>query len=138
MKIYDVMTTQVTISSPDDSLQEAARLMEEHDFGLLPVGENDRLVGMLSDRDITVRAVARGLAPETCTVREVMSLDVKYIYDDDSIEEAARNMSKLQVRRLPVLNREKRLVGIVSLGDLALKKHKPAGEALSSISQPGG
>lgn len=138
MKIHDVMTTQVRISSPDDTLQQAAQLMEECDFGLLPVGENDRLVGMLSDRDITVRAVARGLDPGNCTVGEVMSPDVKYIYDDESIEQAASNMSKLQIRRLPVLNREKRLVGIVSLGDLALKKHKPAGEALSSISQPGG
>jgi CBS domain-containing protein len=137
MNVNEVMTRSVVISSPDDTLQDAAQLMEECDCGLLPVGEDDRLVGMLSDRDITVRAVARGLPPDRCKVREIMSDEVKYIYDDESLEDAARNMGQLQVRRLPVLNREKRLVGIVSLGDLALNTRKPAGEALSSISQPG-
>jgi CBS domain-containing protein len=136
MEIGNVMTRDVKIASPEDTLQHAAKLMEKNDFGLLPVGENDRLVGMLSDRDITVRAVARGLAPDRCKVRDVMSRDVKYVYDDESIEDAARNMSDLQVRRLPVLNRSKRLVGIVSLGDLALTEPEPAGDALTSISQP--
>jgi CBS domain-containing protein len=136
MEICNVMTRDVKIASPEDTLQHAAKLMEKNDFGLLPVGENDRLVGMLSDRDITVRAVARGLAPDRCKVRDVMSRDVKYVYEDESIEDAARNMSDLQVRRLPVLNRDKRLVGIVSLGDLALTEPEPAGDALTSISQP--
>jgi CBS domain-containing protein len=136
MEICNVMTRDVKIASPEDTLQHAAKLMEKIDFGLLPVGENDRLVGMLSDRDITVRAVARGLAPDRCKVRDVMSRDVKYVYEDESIEDAARNMSDLQVRRLPVLNRDKRLVGIVSLGDLALTEPEPAGDALTSISQP--
>ena len=136
MEICNVMTRDVKIASPEDTLQHAAKLMEKNDFGLLPVGENDRLVGMLSDRDITVRAVARGLAPDRCKVRDVMSRDVKYVYEDESIEDAARNMSDLQVRRLPVLNRDKRLVGIVSLGDLALTEPDPAGDALTSISQP--
>jgi CBS domain-containing protein len=90
----------------------------------------------LSDRDIVIRAVARGLAPDRAKVREVMSTEVKYVYDDDSVAEVARTMSDLQVRRLPVLNRDKRLVGIVSLGDLAVNEPKPAGAALSSISQP--
>jgi CBS domain-containing protein len=137
MNISEVMTRDVRVASPDDVLQTAAQLMEENDFGILPIGENDRLVGMLSDRDITVRAVARGLAPDRCKVREVMSEDVKYVYEDDSVEEAARNMSELQVRRLPVINRDKRLVGIISLGDLAVSEPEPAGDALSSISQPG-
>jgi CBS domain-containing protein len=101
------------------------------------VGENDRLVGMLSDRDITVRAVARGLAPDRATVRDAMTTDVKYVYDDESVDDVSRHMSELQVRRLPVLNREKRLVGIVSLGDLAVKDPSDAGDALHSISQPG-
>ena len=101
----------------------------------LATGENDRLVGMLSDRDITIRAVARGLAPDRAKVREVMTTDVKYVYDDESVDDVSRNMSSLQVRRLPVLNREKRLVGIVSLGDLALKEPEPAGAALRSISE---
>jgi CBS domain-containing protein len=128
------MTSDVIIASPDDNLRRAAQLMESNDFGLLPVGENDRLVGMLSDRDITIRAVAKGLGPD-CKVRDVMTSDVKYVYEDETVEDAARNMETLQVRRLPVLNRDKRLVGIVSLGDLALRDADDAGEALQSISQ---
>lgn len=137
MNINEVMTRDVKIASPDDTLQDAARMMDENEFGLLPVGENDRLVGMLSDRDITIRAVAKGLSPERCKVRDVMSEDVKYVYEDETIEAAANSMSELQVRRLPVLSREKRLVGILSLGDLSLNREKSAGEALHSISQPG-
>lgn len=136
MNIQEIMSTDVHIASPNDTLQIAAQIMDEHDIGLLPVAENDRLIGMLSDRDITIRGVARGLAPAACEVREVMSPDVMYIYDDESIEDAARNMSNLQVHRLPVLNRDKRLVGIVSLGDLALTEKRRAGNALSGISQP--
>ena len=135
MVINEVMTRDVKIAAPTDDLQHAAQLMEKDDFGSLPVGENDRLVGMLSDRDIAIRAVARGLSPQECTVRDIMSGDVKYVFDDESIEDAAKMMGQLQVRRLPVLNRDKRLVGIVSLGDLALTKTKPAGDALKSISK---
>jgi CBS domain-containing protein len=135
MHVNEVMTRDVTIASPSDSLQRAAQLMEQEDFGSLPVGENDRLVGMLSDRDIAIRAVAQGLSPTACTVREVMSGEVKYVFDDQTVEEAARLMGTLQIRRLPVLNRDKRLVGIVSLGDLAVSKAKPAGDALKSISK---
>lgn len=136
MNINEVMTRNVRIASPNDTLKAAAQMMDESDFGLLPVSENDRLIGMLSDRDITIRAVAKGLSPEHSKVRDVMTSEVKYVYDDESVEDAARNMSELQVRRLPVLNREKRLVGIVSLGDISLSKEKTAGEALNSISQP--
>jgi CBS domain-containing protein len=135
MEVRKVMTRDVKIASPDDTLQRAAQLMSEGDFGILPVGENDRLVGMLSDRDIVVRAVAKGKAPNQCYVRDVMSHDIKYIYEDESLEDAARNMSLLQVRRLPVLNGDKRLIGIVSLGDLALKSTKPAAGALKEVSQ---
>jgi CBS domain-containing protein len=136
MKIREIMTREVRVASPDDTLQIAAQLMEKEDFGALPVGENDRLVGMLSDRDMVIRAVARGLSPQQCKVREVMSTEVKYVYEDESVAQVARNMSELQVRRLPVLNRDKRLVGIISLGDLAVTEPKPAGDALKSISQP--
>ena len=135
MLISEVMTRDVKLASPTDSLQRAAQRMEADDFGSLPVGENDRLVGMLSDRDIAVRAVARGLSPTECTVSDVMSSDVKYVFDDQTVEEGARLMGDLKVRRLPVLNRDKRLVGIVSLGDLAQTKAKPAGDALKSISK---
>ena len=116
------MTKDVKVVSPKDTIKKAANLMEEKDCGSLPVGENDRLVGLITDRDIALRAVAKGKAPDTCTVREVMSSGVKYVFDDETTDAVADSMSKLQVRRLPVLNHEKRLVGIVSLGDLARKQ----------------
>jgi CBS domain-containing protein len=121
MQVREIMTKDVKIVRPDDTIQRAANLMGEVDCGALPVGQNDRLVGVVTDRDITLRAVARGNAPNQCTVRDVMSPSIKYVFDDETLEDAAQKMSQLQVRRLPVLNREKRLVGIVSLGDLALK-----------------
>lgn len=136
MDIREVMTPDVVIASPDDTLQHAAEMMVDIDAGVLPVGEKDRLVGMLTDRDITVRAVAAGKTPSECKVREIMSPEIKYVYEDESLEDAARNMSELQIRRLPVLNRDKRLVGIVSLGDLALKKKSTAGDALKGVSRP--
>ena len=135
MYVREVMTPDVVIASPEDTLQRAAEMMIDIDAGVLPVGENDRLVGMLTDRDITVRAVAANKQPSECKVREVMSPEIKYVYDDESIEDAARNMSSLQVRRLPVLNREKRLVGIISLGDMALKKRSDAADALRGVSR---
>lgn len=136
MNISEVMSRDVRIASPKDTLQHAAQLMKDIDTGVLPVGENDRLVGMLTDRDITIRAVAQGKVPATCQVREVMSPDIKYVYEDESLEDAARNMGELQVRRLPVLNRDKRLVGILSLGDVALMKKDSAGDALKEVSEP--
>jgi CBS domain-containing protein len=135
MNISQVMTPEVKIISPTDSLQRAALLMRENDFGLLPVEEDDRLIGMLTDRDITIRAVAEGLSPVETEVQEVMTTEVEFIFDDYPVEEAARYMSELQVRRLPVVDRDHRLVGIVSLGDVALFEQQSAGAALSSISQ---
>ena len=135
MYVREVMTPDVVIASPEDTLQRAAEMMIDIDAGVLPVGENDRLVGILTDRDITVRAVAAGKEPAECKVREVMSPEIRYIYEDELVEDAARNMTELQVRRLPVLNREKRLVGIVSLGDLALKKKSEAADALRGVSR---
>ena len=134
MNISQVMSHDVKIASPEDTLQHAAQLMKDIDAGVLPVGENDRLVGMLTDRDIAIRAVAEGKGPNS-QVREVMSHEIKYVYDDDSLEDAAKQMGTLQMRRLPVLNREKRLVGIVSLGDVALKKKSSAGDALKDVSR---
>lgn len=135
MIISEVMTREVRIASPDDTLECAARLMEEEDCGSLPVAEDDRLVGMLTDRDITIRAVARGLTPRDGKVRDAMSKEVRYVYDDESVRDVAKVMGDLHVRRLPVLDREKRLVGIVSLGDLALTKPTSAGDALQSIAE---
>lgn len=136
MRVREVMTPNVKVASPKDTLQHAAQMMIDIDCGALPVGENDRLVGMLTDRDITIRAVARGKSPSDCQVSEVMSPEIMYIYEDETIEDASRNMSELKVRRLPVMNRKKRLVGIVSLGDIALNAKDNAGKALKEVSEP--
>jgi CBS domain-containing protein len=136
MKVSEAMSRDVRIAAPDQTIRDAARAMAEIDAGFLPVGDNDRLVGMITDRDIAVRAVARGKGPD-CTVREVMTEDVKYCFEDDDVAEVVRNMSDIQVRRMPVLNREKRLVGVVSLGDLACEASPAlAGRALEGIAQP--
>ena len=138
MKISNYMTKNVRIISPDQSLLDAAKAMANLDAGALPVSENDRLVGMITDRDIAVRGVAEGKGPDTL-IREVMSPEIKYCFDDEEAADVLRNMSDLKVRRLPVVNRDKRLVGIVSLGDLAMNgEAAQAGEALGGISQPGG
>jgi CBS domain-containing protein len=139
MKISECMTRDVRIANPNETIRDAARMMCECDAGILPVGENDRLVGMITDRDIALRAVAEGKGPET-KVRDVMSAEVKYCFDDEDIDDAARNMAEQQIRRLPVLNREKRLVGIVSLGDLACSRETAdeAQTALTGISRAGG
>lgn len=136
MNISQVMTRDVQVGSPDDTLQKAAQMMEDCDFGVLPIEENNQLVGMLSDRDITIRAVAKGFDPEKHEVREIMTRDVKYISEDESVEDAAQMMSALKVRRLPVVDSREHLVGIISLGDLAISDDDVAGEALESISKP--
>ena len=138
MQVRDVMTHDVRLVRPSETIQQAARVMAEIDAGLLPVTDDDRLIGMITDRDIAVRAVAEGLGPDT-PVSKVMTADVKYCFDDGDIDDVAENMGDIQVRRLPVVNRDKRLVGIVSLGDIACAQESPAvGHALSGISEPGG
>ena len=138
MKVCDAMTRDVRISSPDATIEEAAKTMLEIDAGVLPVGDNDRLVGVVTDRDIAIRGIGFGKGPRT-PVREVMSTEVRYCFEDDEIDKVARNMATEQIKRLPVVNRAKRLVGIISLGDVATTQgSKPAGEALVGISQPGG
>ncbi len=138
MRVSEWMTPDVRIAHPDETLREVARTMAEVDAGALPVGENDRLVGMITDRDIAIRGIAEGKGPDA-TVREVMSEDVRYCFDDETIEDVLRNMAEIKVRRLPVLDRDKRLVGIISLGDLATSGMVvESGNALSGISRPGG
>ncbi|MCZ0738409.1 CBS domain-containing protein [Phreatobacter sp. AB_2022a] len=138
MKVNEAMSRDVSIASPGETIQEAAWLMASLDVGSLPVGEDDRLVGMLTDRDIAVRGVAKGKGPQT-PVREIMSPEVKYCYEDQEIDEVTRNMADIQVRRLPVVNRAKRLVGILALGDVAVTTTDGAAQqALSGISRPGG
>jgi CBS domain-containing protein len=136
MRVSEAMTRDVVLVNPDQSIAEAAAIMEDCDIGSLPVADGDRLVGMITDRDIAVRAVARGMSSET-PVSEVMSKEVLYCFDDDEVPNVAKNMSDIQVRRLPVVNRDKKLVGILSLGDLARKSEpKTAGEAMKGIAEP--
>jgi CBS domain-containing protein len=139
MQLKEVMTPGVEVVSPEASIREAAEKMRHLDIGPLPVCDGDRLVGLLTDRDITVRAVADGRDPVTTLVREVMTPDIVYGFDDQDVQDATRLMEQYQIRRLPVLNRNKRLVGIVSLGDLAVHPgHQPlASEVLEQVSEPG-
>ncbi len=136
MRVSEVMTQGVECIGPDATLQEAAAKMKSLDVGSLPVCDNDRLVGIVTDRDITVRATAEGDAPTD--VRDVMTSEVIYCFEDDDVTKAAELMGEKQVRRLPVLDKSKRLVGIVSLGDLAVEagNEQLAGQALEGISKP--
>jgi len=119
MQLREVMTRDVEVIRPEAPIAEAARKMDELNIGPLPVCDGDRLIGMVTDRDITVRATSAGRDPQTTPVREAMSQDVLYCYEDQDVRDAARMMSEQQIRRLPVISRDKRLVGIVSLGDIA-------------------
>lgn len=118
MQIRDVMTTDVKTLTPDQSIREAAALMADIDSGALLVNDQDRLIAMITDRDIAIRAVAKGLDCDT-PIREVMSKTIRYCFDDESVQDVAQNMAENEMRRMPVLNREKRLVGVVSLGNIA-------------------
>jgi CBS domain-containing protein len=136
--IREIMSADVRMVRPEQSIREAAQLMDEIGVGALPVANQERLVGMVTDRDIAVRAVARGLPLET-RVSEVMSPEVKYCFDDDDLGKIVSNMGNIQVRRLPVVDRNKRLVGIIALADIATKtSSEDAAVALSGISEPGG
>jgi len=138
MQIRKVMSIDVQIIAPDQTLRDAAVAMRRLDAGVLPVGEKDTLVGMITDRDIAVRGIAEGKGPDA-KVRDVMSHEVKYCFEDEDLDHVAENMAELQVRRLPVMDRDKRLVGIISLGDLATQGSLPkTARALHGISQPGG
>ncbi len=135
MKVSDCMTRDVQLGDPDMTLREAARLMAECDSGVLPIGENDRLVGMLTDRDIAIRGVAQGKGPDA-QVRDVMSRDVRWCYEDEDVGDALRRLADEQIRRLPVLSRAKRLVGIITMGDLAAATEPVrTGRTLSAISR---
>ena len=138
MRVSEAMTREVRVANPGQSIREVAKIMAEIDAGSMPVGEDDRLVGMITDRDIAIRAVAAGKGPDT-PVREVMSEEVKYCFDDEDLEHVAQNMGEIQMRRLPVVNRDKRLVGIVSLGDVAQNEDsRTTGKTTAKVSQPGG
>jgi len=133
------MTRDVRIANPGQSIRDVAKIMAEIDAGSMPVGENDRLVGMITDRDIAIRGVAQGKGPDT-PVREIMSEHVEYCYDDEDLDRVAQGMADVRVRRLPVVNREKRLVGILSLGDVARREaqREVVAQAVAGVSTPGG
>ena len=136
-QLKDLTSGDVKVISPDMSIRDAARQMRDGDFGMLSVGENDRMIGTISDRDIAIRTVTEGKDADI-KVRDVMSEGIAWAYEDDSVEQAAKIMSERQVRRLPVVDRDKRLVGIVALGDFAVESSeiRPVAEALSEISKP--
>jgi CBS domain-containing protein len=136
MKVSECMTRDVHVASPGQTLQEVALEMAKLDTGVMPVGENDRLVGMITDRDIVIRGIAEGLPPNT-QIRKIMTPDIKYCFDDQDVDDVTRNMGEIQIRRLPVVDHDKRLIGILSLGDVAISREAGrAGDALSYISQP--
>jgi CBS domain-containing protein len=138
MQVNEAMTSDVKVASPNQTICDAARMMAQIDAGVLPVGENDRLVGMITDRDIAIRAVGAGKGPQT-PIREIMSREVMYCFEDDELDDVVANMADIKVRRLPVLDHDKRLIGILSLGDIALTDGAgSAGSALCGISEPGG
>jgi CBS domain-containing protein len=140
MQIKEIMTREPVVIGPDVVLKRAAERMRDLDSGVIPVGQNDRLVGMLTDRDITIRATAAGKDPNQTRVEEVMTPDVVYCFEDDDAVAAANIMEEHQLRRLIVLNRDKRLVGILSLGDLAVHTadDRLAGEVAEAVSEPAG
>lgn len=135
MKVNECMTRDVRVISPEDTIERAAQIMGQIDAGVLPVAEGDRLVGMITDRDIAIRGVAEGCTPDA-RVRDVMSQEVLYCFDEEDTDEVLDNMAEIQVRRMPVVDSDKRLVGIVSLGDLAKRECSESGEALGEITRP--
>ncbi len=136
MKVHEIMTAHARCIGPDNTLVEAAGLMRELDVGALPVCENHRLAGMLTDRDIVVRGTADGRDPNSTSVRDVMSISVVFVHAEQPVEEAVRVMEDRQIRRLPVIGRDGRLVGIVSLGDIAISSNPAfSGMALRDVSE---
>ena len=137
MQLKEVMTRDVQVVEPDATLRDVARLMKDLDVGGIPVCAGDRLQGFITDRDIAIRAIAEGQDPSTCKVADVMSDKIYWCYEDNDVEEAGQLMREKQVRRLAVLDRDKKLVGIVSLGDLAVEAEDEsyAGEVLEGVSE---
>jgi len=134
--IREVMTRDVEVVAPDDSVQRAAQRMDELNVGSLPVCKDDRLVGMITDRDITIRATAAGLAPGATRVADVMSEQTRWCTEEQGVDEVMRQMRDVQIRRLPVLDAEQHVIGIVSLGDLAVRQPDSIGSTLCEISSP--
>jgi CBS domain-containing protein len=138
MRIAEIMTQDPEVITSDFVLKDAALKMRELDVGMLPIGKDDRLVGMLTDRDITIRATAEGRDPKKTKVQDVMTPEVVYCFEDQDVSQAAKLMQERQIRRLPILNPEKRLIGIVSLGDVAVHSGEKSvvAETIKEVSEP--
>lgn len=138
MNVKSVMTAKVKVIGPEETLRSVARLMRDLGVGMLPICAHDRLIGTVTDRDIVLRAVAEGRALETTTAKEIMTSPVRFCFEDEDIHVASRTMQERQIRRMIVLNRDMRMVGIVSLGDLALRSEDTllCGKTLEAISEP--
>ena len=136
MQVSDVMTRDVTVVSPESSVREAARKMDQLNIGALPVCDGRRLVGVLTDRDIVVRSTAVGALPDATRVNDVMSEDVRWCFEHDPVEQVQRQMAQMQIRRLPVVDERKRLVGMVTLGDLATDRAPGTEQTLRAVSEP--
>lgn len=125
MLAKDVMSKKPEFLPPTATLKQAANQMRTHDYGFIPVGENDRLIGAITDRDLAVRGIAEGKDPNKTTVREIMSKGIQFCFEEDNVEKVVQKMEKLQIRRLVVLSKEKKMTGIISLGDIATKSKNP-------------
>jgi CBS domain-containing protein len=137
MRVSEAMTRDVYVCRPEESIRDCAAAMARNDIGAIPVAENNLLIGMVTDRDITVRAVAAGKSPDT-PVRDVLSRQVLYCFDDQDLEHVARSMGAARVRRVPVITRDDRLVGMLSIGDVAVRSAEVAGAAVAELSKRGG
>lgn len=137
MLAKEIMSKNPEILAPSATLKEVAAQMSSHNFGFIPIGENDRLIGTITDRDIVVRAVTQGKDPNKTTVRDIMSKGIQYCFETDDIEKVVKQMKDLQIRRLIVLNKDKRITGIISLGDIATKLNdeRLCGELTSAVSE---
>jgi CBS domain-containing protein len=137
MKLNQIMTGDVEVIHPDDTLETAAQKMRDRDIGFLPVCDGDRLIGVLTDRDLITRALAEGMESKAMLGRDLVTSPAIYCFDDQSVDEAAKLMHDNQIRRLVILSRDKRMVGVVSLGDLAMNiDDKKSGDVLQSVSEP--
>ncbi|EWY39404.1 hypothetical protein N825_06840 [Skermanella stibiiresistens SB22] len=138
MLIREIMTRDVEVVAPSDTIQRAAKLMDDLNVGVLPVCEGPKLVGLVTDRDITVRATSVGKSPSECKVAEVMTDDPRFCYEDDVVSDVSRLMGDMQIRRVPVLDNQDKLIGIVSLGDIATDtdRAQSIADTLGQVSEP--
>lgn len=137
MKVKEVMHEGVKWAEPDTTLAEIARMMRDEDIGVIPISENDKLAGMITDRDITIRAVAENLDMQSATAKDIMTEEAIWSYEDADVDEVANLMKQKRIRRIPVVDRDKRLAGLVSVGDITSASEDMAGDTLKDLSAVG-